>query len=108
MVSFSKGRALLALERYDDAYREFETYLQGVEGMRRRDPNYSSALFDASNAHQWVGDALRLQHKVTEAEKEYRESLQLAIKAIQLNPPSNQAAKKIMAMAYYRIGLTKN
>lgn len=49
---FRKGRALMALQRYDGAYAEFAIYLQGVEGMRKRDPGYLSALYDASNAHQ--------------------------------------------------------
>jgi tetratricopeptide (TPR) repeat protein len=104
---FRKGRALMALNRYEEAYAEFAIYLEGVEGMRKRDPGYISALYDASNAHQWMGDALRLQNKTDDAGAEYSEALRMALQCVQRSPSSNQAAKKILAMAYYRLGLLK-
>ena len=66
-----KGRTLMSAGRYAAAYDEFTAYLNGVEGMRRRDPNYVSALYDESNAHQWRGDALRAQNKLDDAASEY-------------------------------------
>ena len=100
-----KGHALLALKRYPEAYAEFALYLKGVEGMRARDPGYISALYDQANAHQWMGDALRLEGKPADAEEQYRQSLQIALDGEKRSPPSNQAAKKILAMAYFRLGL---
>jgi tetratricopeptide (TPR) repeat protein len=100
-----KGRALMALKRYEEAYAEFTIYLHGVERMLERDPGYFSALYDAANAHQYLGDALRLQDKKDDASAEYHRSLQGALEAVQKNPPNNQAARKILAMAYYRLGL---
>ena len=100
-----KGRLFIALKRYDEAYSELTMYLHGVEGMRKRDPGYISALYDAANAHQWIGDVLRLQHKLDDAGREYIESLHLALETVQKSPPTNQAAKKILALAYQRIGL---
>jgi tetratricopeptide (TPR) repeat protein len=104
---FRKGRALLALQRYGEAYREFTLYLQGVEGMRKRNPGYVSALYDASNAHQWMGDALRLDGRKDDASGEYEEALRLALDTVRKSPPTNHAARKILAMAYYRLGLER-
>jgi tetratricopeptide (TPR) repeat protein len=100
-----KGHALLVLKRYDEAYAEFAIYLRDVESMRKRDPGYVSALYDAANAHQWMGDALRLQQNTAAADSEYNESLRIASEAVQKSPAGNQAARKILAMAYYRLGL---
>ncbi len=100
-----KGRALIALKRYGQAYDEFNSYLHGVERMLERDPGYFSALYDAANAHQYLGDALRMQDKMDGASAEYRQALKWALEAVQKNPPNNQAARKILAMAYFRLGL---
>ncbi len=100
-----KGRAEMAAARYAQAYDEFTAYLQGVEGMRQRDPAYVSALFDESNAHQWRGDALRLQNKLDDAAQEYESARLSGVEVVRRSPPTNQAAKKILAMADYRLGL---
>jgi tetratricopeptide (TPR) repeat protein len=100
-----KGHALMALKRYTEAYAEFEQYLKGVEGMRARDPGYLSALYDEANAYQWMGDALRLKGNAADADKEYRQSLRVALDGVKRVPSGNQAAKKILAMAYYRLGM---
>ena len=100
-----KGHALLELKRYREAYAEFSKYLNGVEGMRARDPGYVSALYDQSNAHQWMGDALRLNGELAEANEQYTDALGFALDGVKRSPPGNQAAKKILAMAYYRLGL---
>ncbi len=102
---FRKGRVLMEMKLYQDAYDQFALYLRGVEGMLRRDSNYVSALYDASNAHQWMGDALRMLNKADDAEKEYQTSVSIALDELSKIPTTNQAAKKILAMAYYRLGL---
>ena len=100
-----RGRAQMAAGRYSLAYDEFTAYLQGVEGMRQRDPAYVSALFDESNAHQMRGDALRMQNKLDDAAREYELARQSGVEVVRQSPPTNQAAKKILAMADYRLGL---
>jgi tetratricopeptide (TPR) repeat protein len=100
-----KGHALLALQRYQDAFAEFQQYLKGVEAMRARDPGYVGALYDQSNAHQWMGDALRLAGDVAGAEQQYVDALGFARDAVKLSPASNDPARKIFAFAYYRLGL---
>jgi tetratricopeptide (TPR) repeat protein len=100
-----KGRALMAAGDYAQAYDQFSIYLHGVAGMLQRDPKYYSAYYDQSNAHQWRGDALRMQKELPEAQAEYGLARQSAVEAVRLNPPSNQAARKILAMAEYRLGV---
>src|SRR5262249_40272485 len=47
----------------------------------------------------------RMQNNFDDAEREYRESLGLAIELRSRTPSSNQAHQKILAMAYFRLGL---
>jgi tetratricopeptide (TPR) repeat protein len=100
-----KGRLLMALSRYDDAFKEFSIYLEDAQAMRRHDPGYFSALYDEANARQWMGDTMRLQNKLDLAAQQYHESLSVALVLKDLSPSTNQAHRKILAMAYFRLGL---
>jgi tetratricopeptide (TPR) repeat protein len=95
----------MALSRYDDAFKEFSIYLEDAQAMRRHDPGYFSALYDEANARQWMGDTMRLQNKLDLAAQQYHESLSVALVLKDLSPSTNQAHRKILAMAYFRLGL---
>jgi tetratricopeptide (TPR) repeat protein len=102
-----KGRVLLVEQEYDQARVEFSLYLDDARAIYQRDPGYLSVLYDEANAHQWIGDAFRAQNNLDAASAEYQESLRVAIDLNDRSPTTNQADRKIMAMAYYRLGLAE-
>ena len=46
-----------------------------------------------------------MQNKLDDAAREYELARQSGVEVVRQSPPTNQAAKKILAMADYRLGL---
>lgn len=97
----------LALKRadYATAEAEFGLYSKAAEETLRKDLGNNPGLYDAGNAEQEIGDALRGAGKLDEALAHYRKALAHAEeldKRVGTNPPW----RKLLAAVHQRIGLT--
>jgi Flp pilus assembly protein TadD len=84
---------------------QFTTYLQKAQEMQVRDPDNTAPVYDMSNAHEKIGDALRAQGKFADALAKYREDLQV-IASLTTRDPSNATWQRSLAVAYQRLGVT--
>jgi tetratricopeptide (TPR) repeat protein len=99
------GEVYLHEKDYSRALAEFRTYWSLSNEARTRDPANSASLYDVSNAHEKIGDALREQGDLPGALKEYREELVVAGQ-LAAKDSSNATWQKNLATSHQRIGLT--
>jgi hypothetical protein len=76
-----------------------------ADETRTKDPSNSSSLYDVSNAHEKIGDALREQGDLPAALKEYQEELGVA-GLLAAKDSSNATWQKDLATSHHRIAVT--
>ncbi len=99
------GEVLMAEKDFDGALKEYQTYASMAQDALEKDPGQGRALYDAANAGEKVGDALRELGRLDDAARQYRKEL-TTMTRLAREDPSNAEWQKSLAMAHQRVGLT--
>ena len=99
------GEVLMAEKDFDGALKEYRTYSSMAEEVLAKDPAQGRALYDAANAREKVGDALRELGRLDDAATEYGKDLTVMTR-LTGEDQSNAEWQKSLAMAHQRLALT--
>ncbi len=98
------GDVSMAQKEFAAALDEYGAYASMTAEALAKDASQTRALYDAANAHEKVGDALRELGRLDEAASQYQEDASIMAK-LMVNAPSNVEWQKGLAAAHQRLAL---